>query len=127
MHVSPGPASGSIGVDVSAPASSTGVPESAGVDVPASGAGAGVGVVASLDEHAATKIVTTRERRMVRSVADRVEFDPDYPCALYTAPSADKMPPPLAWETCMHPCNRMDRDENGPHFYRIRSKSMQSP
>lgn len=52
----------------------------------------------------------------------RVDFDPDYPCAFYTAPSADKMPPPIVWEACTGPlpagisCQQMKAEWGAPGF-----------
>lgn len=33
----------------------------------------------------------------------RVDFDPDYDCRFYSAPSPEKMPPPIVWEPCIAP------------------------
>lgn len=30
----------------------------------------------------------------------KIDFDPDYDCGIYAAPSPDKMPPPIVWEPC---------------------------
>ncbi len=50
----------------------------------------------------------------------RVDFDPDYDCRFYSAPSPEKMPPPIVWEPCIAPlpagldCQHMKAEWQAP-------------